>query len=122
LTATNRIVTARHRQLRYLAGGLIAASAVVGLVAIAVRAGSGGSVARALEGTTLFLAAAAYVAHVLAHHETTRELLTRSILVSAFALWGIVQVAPGLPDNAVLNDIVIVLFVVDLAILVSPWL
>ena len=40
--------------------------------------------------------------------------------MSAFALWGIVQIAPGLPDNAVLDDIVIVLFVVDLAILVSP--
>lgn len=38
----------------------------------------------------------------------------------AFALWGIVQIAPGLPGNAVLNDVVIVLFVVDLAILVSP--
>ncbi len=32
------------------------------------------------------------------------------------------QVAPGLPGNAVINDVVIVLFVVDLAILVSPWL
>jgi hypothetical protein len=31
-------------------------------------------------------AAAAYVAHVLAHHEGARELLTRSILVTAFAL------------------------------------
>jgi hypothetical protein len=122
LTATDRIVNARHTQLRHLAGGLIAASAVVGLVAIGVRAGWGGATARALEGATLFLAAAAYVAHVLAHHETTRELLTRSILVSAFALWGVVQIAPGLPDNAVLNDVVIVLFVVDLAILVSPWL
>jgi hypothetical protein len=40
--------------------------------------------------------------------------------VSAFALWGVVQIAPGLPDNAVLNDVVIVLFVVDLAFLVSP--
>jgi hypothetical protein len=59
--------------------------------------------ARALEGATLFLAAAAYVAHVLAHHEDTRELLTRSILVSAFALWGLVQIAPGLPGNAVLG-------------------
>jgi len=115
-------VNARSRQLRYLAGGLIATSAVAGLVAIGVRAGPGGSLARALEATTLFLAAAAYVAHVLAHHQTVRELLTRSILVSAFALWGVVQVAPGLPGNAVLNDIVIVLFVVDLAILVSPWL
>jgi len=33
-----------------------------------------------------------------------------------------VQIAPGLPGNAVLNDVVIVLFVVDLAILVSPWI
>ena len=113
---------ARHRQLRYVAGGLIAASATVGLLAIGVRAGWGGPLARALEGTTLFLAAAAYVAHVIADHESTRELLTRSILVSAFALWGLVQIAPGLPGNAVLNDVVIVLFVVDLAILVSPWL
>jgi hypothetical protein len=32
---------------------------------------------------------------------------------------GLVQIAPGLPGNAVLNDVVIVLFVV---ILVSPWL
>jgi hypothetical protein len=87
-----------------------------------VRAGWGGAPARALEGATLFLAAAAYVAHVLAHHETTRELLTRSILISAFALWGVVQIAPGLPGSPVLNDVVIVLFVVDLAILVSPWL
>jgi hypothetical protein len=115
-------VSARRSQLRHLAGGLIAASAIAGLVAIGVRAGWGGAPARALEGATLFLAAAAYVAHVLAHHENTRELLTRSILVSAFALWGLVQIAPGLPGNAVLNDVVIVLFVVDLAILVSPWL
>ncbi len=115
-------MNARNRGLRQLAGGLIAASAAVGLVAIGVRAGWGGAPARALEGATLFLTAAAYVAHVLAHHETTRELLTRSILVSAFALWGVVQIAPGLPGSAVLNDVVIVLFVVDLAILVSPWL
>ncbi len=113
---------AHQRQLRQLAGGLIAASAVTGLFAIGVRAGWGGSLARALEATTLFLAAAAYVAHVLAYHDTRRDLLTRSILVSAFALWGIVQLAPGLPGNAVLNDVVIVLFVVDLAIIVTPWL
>ena len=68
----------------------------------------------------MFLAATAYIAHVLAHHDTLGELLTRSILVSAFALWGVVQLAPGLPGNAVLNDVVIVLFVVDLAVLVSP--
>ena len=66
------------------------------------------------------LAAGAYLAHVFAHHDDRRERLTRSILVSAFALWGIVQIAPGLPGNARLNDVVIVVFVVDLAILVTP--
>ncbi len=82
----------------------------------------GGSSVRAFEGATLFLAAGAYLAHVLAHHNAPRELLTRSILVTVFALWGIVQIAPGLPGNALLNDIVIVLFVIDLASLVTPWI
>jgi hypothetical protein len=118
----NRVLRARQRELQRLAGGLIGASVIAGLLAIGVRAVGGGSSARALEGATLFLASGAYLAHVLAHHEGIRELLTRSILVSAFALWGIVQIAPGLPANAILNDVVIVLFVVDLAILVSPWM
>jgi len=90
--------------------------------AVPLTLAGGGSTARVLEGATLFLAAGAYLAHMFAHHDDRRELLTRSILVSAFALWGIVQIAPSLPDNALLNDIVIVLFVTDLAILVSPWI
>jgi hypothetical protein len=114
-------VNGRRTKLRHLAGGLIAASVGAGLLTIVVRAIWGGWAARALEAATLLLAAAAYLAHVLAHHDNRRELLTRSILVSAFALWAIVQIAPGLPDNALLNDVVIVLFVTDLAILVSPW-
>ena len=115
-------MSARQRRLRHLAGGLITSSALFGVVAIGVRAGSGGAVARVLEGTTLFLAAAAYVAHVLAHRQGAPQLLTSSILVAAFALWGLVQIAPGMPAAAVLNDVVIVLFVVDLGLLVSPWL
>jgi hypothetical protein len=115
-------VKASRTKLGHLAGGLIAASVGTGFLAICVRAGWGGSFARALEGAALFLAAGAYLAHVIAHHDDRRELLTRSILVSAFALWAIVQIAPGLPDSALLNDVVIVLFVVDLAILVSPWI
>jgi hypothetical protein len=115
-------VNTGRTRLRHLAGALIAASGGAGLLAIGVRAAGGGSSARAPEGAALFLAAAAYLAHVMAHLDQRRELLTRSILVSAFALWGIVQIAPGLPGNAALNDVVIVLFVVDLAILVSPWI
>jgi hypothetical protein len=112
----------RRTTLRHAAGGLIAASAGAGILAICVRTASGGSSPRAFEGATLFLAAGAYLAHVVAHHDSPRELLTRSILVTAFALWGVVQIAPELPGNALLNDVVIVLFVVDLAILVSPWI
>ena len=112
---------ARQPQLRHLAGALIAASTLAGVLAIGARAGWGATLARALEGAALFLAAAAYVAHALAHHDSTRELVSKSILVSAFALWGIVQIAPGLPGNAMLGDVVIVLFVVDLAIIISPW-
>jgi len=115
-------VRTRRTRLRHIAGGLIASSVGAGLLAICLRAVWGGSSARAAEGATLFLAAGAYLAHVIAHHDDRRELLTRSILVSAFALWGIVQIAPGLSGNALLNDVVIVLFVVDLAILVSPWI
>jgi hypothetical protein len=33
-----------------------------------------------------------------------------------------VHLAPSLPDVALLNDVVILLFVADLAILVSPWI
>lgn len=118
-----RAVRDARVRLRHLAGALIAASVASGLLTIGVRVlWASRANARALEGATLFLAAGAYLAYALAHHNDKRELLTRSILVSAFSLWGIVQIAPGLPGNAVLNDVVIVLFVIDLAIIVSPWL
>ncbi len=78
-------MNARRGQLRRLAAGLIVASVAAGLLAICVRAAWGGSPARALEGATLFLAAGAYLAHAVAHHDDRRELLTRSVLVSAFA-------------------------------------
>jgi hypothetical protein len=74
-----------------------------------------------LEGVTLFLAASACLAYALAHHRNRRELVTRSILVSAFALWAIVQLAPGFAGAALLNDVTILLFVTDLAFLLSPW-
>jgi hypothetical protein len=115
-------VKARRTKLGQLAGTLITASVATGVLAIGARTFWGGSSAQAFEGATLFLAAGAYLVYALAHHDNLRQLLTRSILVSAFALWGVVQIAPALPGVAVINDIVIVLFVLDLAILVSPWL
>jgi len=95
-----------HRQaLARLAAALIAASLVAGALAIATRsAHAGGDVVRGCEGVTLFLAAAAYLAYAFAHHRNRRGLLTRSVLVSAFALWGIVRLAPGFGGAGVLGD------------------
>lgn len=45
---------------------------------------------------------------------------TRLVLVTAFALWAIVQLAPSFSGAPLLNDLTILLFVADLAILLSP--
>lgn len=111
-----------HRPaLRHLAGGVIAGSIFVGLSTVAVRIASGGSLAvRLLEGATLLLAALAYLFYLLAHHSQVGEVVTRLILVIAFALWAIVQIAPAFSGAGLLNDLTILLFVADLAILLSP--
>ena len=115
-------VRARRPALGWLAAALVAACGAAGVIAVCARlAYAPESALRVVEGVTLFLAAAAYLAYALAHHRTRREPVTRSILVSAFALWAIVQLAPGFSGVALLNDITILLFVTDLAFLFSPW-
>ena len=111
----------RRPALGWFAAALIAASLAARLLTVCLRAlRATGLDLRVLEGMTLFLAAGAYLAYALAHHRNHRELVTRSILVSAFLLWGIVQLIPGLADVALLNDVVILLFVADLAFLLKP--
>jgi hypothetical protein len=108
--------------MRWTAAALIAASIGAGALALTGRAlGMATEALRIAEGSTLFLAAAAYLAYALAHHRNRRELLTRSILVSAFALWAVVALAPRFSGAALLNDLTMLLFVADLAILLSPW-
>jgi len=114
-------ISDRRPVLGWLAAVLAGVSVVVGLLTILARIGHGAPAAlRALEAATLLLAAAASLSYVLAHHRNRREFLTRSILVSAFALWAVVQLAPGFSDVALLNDVTILLFVADLAVLLSP--
>jgi hypothetical protein len=112
---------ARRPALGWLAAALIAASVAAGLLTIVARVVHAGLDLAVTEGVTLFLAASAYFAYALAHHRNRRELVTRSILVGAFALWAIVQLAPGFSGTALLNDVTILLFVTDLAFLLSPW-
>ena len=100
---------------------MITGSVVAGISTIAVRAASGGSPnVRLLEGVTLLLAALAYLLYVLAHHRQFGDVVTRLILVTAFVLWAIVELAPNFSGTALLNDLTILLFVTDLAILLSP--
>jgi hypothetical protein len=115
-------VRARRPALGWFAAALIAASLAAGLLTVCLRALHATALdLRVLEGVTLFLAAGAYLAYALAHHRNRRDLVTRSILVSAFVLWGIVQLDPGFADVALLNDFAILFFVADLAFLLSPW-
>jgi hypothetical protein len=119
---TTPYVSDRRSALGWLAATLIVASVAAGLLAVSTRLlHTDDADVRVLEAVTLFLAAAAYLSYALAHHRVLRELVTRSILVSAFALWGIVQLAPGFADVALLNDVTILLFVAELAFLLSPW-
>jgi hypothetical protein len=114
-------VTAYGRGLSRVAGLLIAVSIATGIMSIVLRAGSAGSLTlRLFEAMTLLLAALAYLFYVLAHHSERGQVLTRLILVAAFALWAIVQLAPNFSGAAVINDLAILLFVVDLAIVLSP--
>ena len=115
-------MSAPRPALGWLAAALIGASVLAGVLAIGARVvHAARSDVQALEAVTLFLASAAYLAYALAHHRNRRELVTRSILVSAFALWGIVQLSPAFAGVALLNDVTILLFVADLAFLLSPW-
>ncbi len=110
----------RQPTLQQLAGALIALSITAGISTLAVRATSGGSLTvRLLEGTTLLLAAVAYLFYVLAHHSQLGRVVSRLILVTAFALWAVVQLASGIFGAALLN-LTILLFVADLAVLLSP--
>ena len=114
-------MSAHRPALRHIAGALVAASVAVGTVTVIARLGQAGSLTlRILEAAALVSAALAYLAYALAHHNQLGQVLTRLILVSAFGLWAIVQLAPSFSGTALLNDIVILLFVADLAILLSP--
>jgi hypothetical protein len=111
-----------HPALLRLAQGLIAAGVLLGVLAFAARATDAHEAAlRALEGGALLFAAAAYLAHLTSHRPSPRELVLRSGLVTAFVLWGVVQLAPNIRGAALLNDGAIVLFVADLAFVLMPW-
>jgi hypothetical protein len=101
---------------------LIIAGAAAGAAALVARlADPDELVLRLLEGVALLLAASAYLAHLLSHRPSRQELILRLGLVTAFALWAIVQLFPAARAAATINDGAIILFIGDLALVLSPW-
>jgi hypothetical protein len=70
----------------------------------------------------LLLVGAAYISLQPMVRPRPIELLKRLLLGFAFILWGIVQLLPSGRITAVLGDIVIVLFVVDLSLIIKTHL
>jgi hypothetical protein len=115
-------VSRPHPALLRLAEGLIIAGVATAATALVARLAHADRVLlRLLEGGALLLAAGAYLAHLLSHRPTRRQLVLRSGLVTAFTLWAIVQLFPDWSAAATVNDGAIVLFIADLALVLSPW-
>jgi hypothetical protein len=70
----------------------------------------------------LLLVGAAYISLQPMVRPRPADLLKRLVLGFAFILWGIVQLLPPGSTAAVLGDVVIVLFVVDLALIIKTHL
>lgn len=70
----------------------------------------------------LLMAGASYVALQLILRPRPLELLKRLMLASAFILWGIDQLMPPGPLSTAIGDLVISLFVFDLALIIVAQL
>ncbi len=115
-------MTRPHPALLRVAEALIIVGAATGVAALVARLADGALLLlRLLEGAALLLAAAAYLAHLLSHRPSRQELILRLGLVTAFVLWAIVQLFPSARAAAALNDGAIILFIGDLALVLSPW-
>ena len=70
----------------------------------------------------LLLIGAAYISLQPMVRPRPAELLKRFLLGFAFILWGIVQLLPPSRTTAVLGDVVIVLYVIDLSLIIMTHL
>ena len=70
---------------------------------------------------SLALIACAYLIFQLAHRRAPMELLKAVLLAAAFLFWAANQFWPNLAQAALLNDIAIALFVLDVFLVVAGW-
>jgi hypothetical protein len=65
--------------------------------------------------------ACAYLLHQLARRVEPMEMAKSILLAAAFMFWAANQYWPGLPQAALLNDIAIGLFVLDVFLVIAGW-
>lgn len=121
----HRLPVALHAPLRRLSGSL-AALALLGCAALFMFDG----VPRVLPGLAhapvsaapLLLIGLAYMGLQLLVRPRSMELLKRVLVGMAFLLWGVDQLLPPGRQATVLGDVVIILYVLDLALLIRDHL
>jgi len=113
------------RSVLSLVVGVLAGAAVVAggvLVAVRLLPHLGGMNDQPISAAPLLLIGVAYLALQILVRPGLHEFLRRLLVASAFIIWGIDQLLPPSPVAGALGDLVILLYVVDLALIVKEQL
>ncbi len=106
-------------------GGLLAAIAVVAGVALMLGDIAGGLAGRAAHAPAsaapLLIVGAAFFTMLPLTRPGPMEWIKRAMVGAAFILWGGAQLMPPGAAAATLGDLVITLYVIDLALVIRDW-
>lgn len=111
------------RIARAIGGGVAFAAVIVGIVLlVGDAAGLTGRAAHApISAAPLLMVGAAFMAVLPLTRPGWREFLKRGMVGVAFILWGIAQLMPPGTAATTLGDLVITLYVIDLALVIHDW-
>jgi hypothetical protein len=106
-------------------GGLVAFAAVIAGVVLLVGDAAAGLTARAahapISAAPLLMVGAAFMAVLPLTRPGWLEFTKRAMVGAAFILWGIAQLMPPGAAATTLGDLVITLYVMDLALVIHDW-
>lgn len=106
-------------------GGMLAIAAVLagaGLLAGDLVAGMAGRAAHApLSAAPLLIVGAAFMMMLPLARPGPVEWVKRAMVGAAFILWGVAQLMPPGAAATTLGDLVIMLYVIDLALVIRDW-
>jgi len=118
MTKTAAKTTRTNRILFYATAGLVVAALAASVLLLASDTGLGVSLGLSMttiSSAPLLLAGISFLAFQSMLRPRPSELLKNTLLAGTFILWGIVQTMPQGALSARLGDLVIVLYVLDLA-------